>query len=33
MVDVGKSRHIRCLRSKMDRTQQEFGLEVKERES
>ena len=31
-VDVGKSKHIRCLQSKMDRTQKEFGLEVKDRE-
>ena len=32
MVDMGKCRHIRRLRSKMDRTEKEFGLEVKERE-
>ena len=29
VMDMGKRRHIRRLRNKMDRTQQEFGLEVK----
>ena len=33
VMDMGKRRHIRRLRNKMDRTQQEFGLEVRERES
>ena len=32
VVDMGKCRHMRRLRSKMDRTEQESGLEVKERE-
>ena len=33
VMDMGKRRHIRRLRNKMDRTQQEFGLEVRETES